>query len=143
MRNVLCGMVIVATWNLGCAAGWAGSPTCKGQCARGEAQSPCSDCYRSELHRAGYPNRISRLAVPSNSCRYAGYYVGGTTPFWRHGNARCPDEGTWGWDYWGGKFKRHISLAWLHGRDANRKFGSYRTDGPKVIEKIHALHERE
>jgi hypothetical protein len=103
--------------------------------------SQCT-CRACELDRAGHPECVSKHAVPSNSPRYAGYYVGGATPFWRRGDGRRLDEGTWGWDYWGGGLlKRHVSLNWLHGRDARRRYGGYQTDGPKLVEKLHALHE--
>ena len=83
------------------------------------------------LHRAGHPETISPLAVPSNRCRYDGYYVGGGLPV--GGEGRCvAHEGTWGWDYFGILFTKRIALNWGHGARHQGGGGAYKTDGPKL-----------
>ena len=49
------------------------------------------------FERAGYPNEVSKFAYPSETCNYAGYYVGGGCTF--SGGAPGPMDGTYGWDY--------------------------------------------
>ena len=83
------------------------------------------------LHRAGHPETISPLAVPSSGCRYDGYYVGGSLPIL--GEGRCvAHEGTWGWDYFGILFPKRIALNWGHGVRSQGGSGAYKTDGPKL-----------
>jgi len=83
------------------------------------------------LHRAGHPECISPLAIPSNTCRYGGYYVGGGLPV--RGENRCAaHEGTWGWDYVGILFPKKIALNWGHGLRDQGGTGAYKTDGPKL-----------
>ena len=91
--------------------------------------------------RAGYPYDISRLAMPSNTGHYSGGYVGGGTAV--GGQGRCPNEGTWGWDYTPFRpMSSHIFLNWSHGRRSQGGTGSYRTDGPKPLEHLtEAVHE--
>ncbi len=74
----------------------------------------------------------ARWAVPSDTGRYAGYYVGGGSPF--HGDPRGPGEGVWGWDYSGACVWPRIALWWNHGRLYQGGTGAYRTDGPRLIQ---------
>ena len=82
---------IVATMLTGCAAAvaWADPPD-----------------SHDEHRRAGYPQEVHRHAVPSDTGRYVGYWVGGGAVSRRHGDGPAPHEGTWGWDYTGGWFQR-------------------------------------
>jgi hypothetical protein len=82
------------------------------------------------LHRAGHPLCISPHAAPSVTGNYSGYYVGGGSA--HGGDARCPEEGTWGWDYVGGHLPRHVVLGWVHGRRDQGGTGAYKVDGPEV-----------
>ena len=66
-------------------------------------------------------------AVPSESPREGGYYVGGGVGQWR-GEPPCDHEGTWGWDY-KGWLPRRIELWWNHGRREQGGLGAYRTVG--------------
>ncbi len=78
--------------------------------------------------RAGCPQVIAPYAQPSNTPDYFGYYVGGGAAV--HGQARSPNEGTWGWDY-GGLLPKHIALNWWHGASPGRR--RVLCDGPQVI----------
>jgi len=86
-------------------------------------------------HRAGNTLEVAPWARPSDTGRYVGYYVGGGAlnmhkaepPYW--------DDGTWGWDYQGGHFRRQIILGWWHGRRFQGGVGAYKTDGPHVLYK--------
>src|SRR5438046_2744401 len=66
--------------------------------------------------RAGYPLVVSPWARPSDTGRYIGYTVGGGALSYRKGEPPLPDDGTWGWDYQGGFFRRRVILNWWHGR---------------------------
>jgi hypothetical protein len=90
--------------------------------------------------RAGYPEQVSPCARPSDTGRYTGYYVGGGAPC--KGEDRTPDEGTWGWDYCGLCFPARIVLRWWHGR-CQGGTGAYKTDGPKLLEKLHGKRGHE
>jgi hypothetical protein len=94
----------------------------------------CRPTRRADVHphvRAGCPQSIAWWAQPSNSAHYGGYYVGGGALC--HGDGRCADEGTWGWDYLGALFTKHVRLGWSHGRLYQGGAGAYETDGPKVL----------
>lgn len=80
--------------------------------------------------RTGYPQCISPLARPSESPHECGYWVGGGAP--HHGEGRCVDEGTWGWDYSGILFPKRVALLWWHGQREQGGSGAYKTDGPKL-----------
>lgn len=105
--------------------------------ASADAIEPGCDCpppRRADVHphvRAGCPQSIAWWAQPSNSQHYGGYYVGGGALC--HGEGRCADEGTWGWDYLGVLFTKHVRLGWSHGRLYQGGAGAYETDGPKVL----------
>jgi hypothetical protein len=113
--------------------------TCNDGCfCLGANPKTCLRCrhhrYGNESARAGHPERVAKYAIPSDNKHYIGFYMGGSTPFARHGDPRFLDEGTWGWDYWGHWLKRRVALYWWHGRNSQRAFGSYATDGPKIFE---------
>ena len=87
----------------------------------------------AEAHRrAGFPQEISIFAHPSDTGRYLGHYVGGGSVRTHKGDPPAVDEGTWGWDYTGGFFKRRVHLLWWHGRRYQGGTGAYRTDGPQL-----------
>jgi hypothetical protein len=90
------------------------------------AQVIGSDSYQ----RAGNPLEQAPWARPSDTGRYVGYYVGGGSGSARKGEPPLADEGTWGWDYQGGLFKRRVILNWWHGRRTQGGVGAYETDGP-------------
>jgi hypothetical protein len=77
------------------------------------------------MKRAGCPQHIAPWARCSFNQRYYGYYVGGGA--WRHsGDARDPDEGTWGLDY---SFRKQPGvLNWWHGRRLQDGGGQYEPD---------------
>ena len=83
--------------------------------------------------RAGYPMCIAPWARPGISPREAGGLVGGGTSFRQAGPSYC--DGTWGWDYVGpcAKF-HHIFLGWSYDRKHPARPGSYKTDGPPVVD---------
>lgn len=88
--------------------------------------------------KAGYPQCVSPLSMPSFTSHYRGGYVGGGVA--HGGDLPCPHEGTWGWDYTGLRPRgSRIFNGWSHGRRAQGGFGSYATDGPRPLE---ALKER-
>jgi hypothetical protein len=81
--------------------------------------------------RAGHPRHVHRWAMPSNTRRDGGYYVGGGLPV--RGDARCAQhEGTWGWDYAGLLYTKRVALNWSHGSRHQGGTGAYKTDGPKL-----------
>jgi hypothetical protein len=95
----------------------------------GRAQCPCACPCGAEdrMRRAGCPQDVACWAVPSDTGHYIGYYVGGGAPC--HGDAPCPDEGTWGWDYRGLLIPKNIVLGWWHGRRYQNGIGAYRVNG--------------
>ena len=83
--------------------------------------------------RAGYPNEVSKYAVPTNGPNYEGYSVGGGSPgMGKGGRYPEPDEGTWGWDYggWSHKFRFKVALFWNNRYQGGT--GAYKIDGPPV-----------
>jgi hypothetical protein len=127
------GVLLLCAWS---APGGAAQEPPGGKARTAELGRSVAAANYEELHRAGCPQCLSRWAVTSNSRQYAGYYVGGTTPFARRGDGPRAHEGTWGWDYRGGFFQRHVALDWLHGRNERRRFGKYETDGPHFAERL-------
>jgi hypothetical protein len=89
-----------------------------------------------EVKRAGYPRCISKLAAPSNTCRYDGYYVGGGAPTYCNAG-RCADQGTWGWDFVGKCLPRVVELNWWHHPHEQGGTGSYEPDGPRCSDILH------
>jgi len=86
-----------------------------------------------DQNRAGLPQEISRFAKPSDTGRYSGGMVGGGSVRLRKADGPLPDEGTWGWDYTGGIFRRRVFLNWWHGRRYQGRTGAYQTDGPHLL----------
>ena len=90
-----------------------------------------SDGYRAcDFARAGSPQCLRKITIPSNTRFYGGYYVGGGTP--TRGAGRCVDDGTWGWDYAGILFTKRIALNWTAQKRAQGGTGAYKTDGRKL-----------
>ena len=90
-----------------------------------------ADCP-DEHQRAGHPQEVSRFAFPSDTGRYLGHLVGGGCVRPHKAEPLAPDEGTWGWDFTGGCFRRCVDLGWWHGRRCQGGTGAYATDGPKL-----------
>ena len=103
-------------------------------------ECPTENLYQhascEEIERSGWPRDCWRWAKPQAVCDYVGYYVGGGAPRYR-GRARCPAEGTWGWDYHGKWFPRRVSLAWFCQPRWQGGEGQYQPDGPRVLEALH------
>lgn len=89
--------------------------------------APRGQCRHCGQWRAGCPDDVAWYARFSNGCDYGGYYIGGGGLVF--GEPRCGKDGTWGWDYFGKKFRRRVDLEWLHGiRTLKDREGSYETD---------------
>ena len=92
---------------------------------------PPSEDHRSCDHaRAGCPQCLRNITIPSNTRFYGGYYVGGGTP--TRGAGRASEDGTWGWDYSGILFPKRIALNWTAKGLHQGGTGAYKTDGPKL-----------
>lgn len=87
---------------------------------------PTTEC---PMHRAGHPETVAWYAIPRNSGRYWGYYVGGGAPV-KKGDPRGVHEGVWGWDWVGRAIQPKVELNWWHGRKYQGGAGAYKTDGP-------------
>ena len=92
-----------------------------------------------EIKRAGHPRQIARWARPQNVCAYSGYFVGGGSDSY-HSLARCPDQGTWGWDFVGRCCAPTVKLGWTNPPRVQAGTGSYEPDGPHCCKKLHG-HE--
>jgi hypothetical protein len=88
----------------------------------------------AEQARAGYPRQVSCFAFPSDTGRYIGYWIGGGCANAHKAEPPHVDEGTWGWDFTGGLFRRRVDLGWWHGRRYQGGTGAYKTDGPRPFE---------
>ncbi len=108
-----------------------GGPPFQAPAAEDETHEPWN-VPNHTLQKAGYPNHIACWAAPSETHSYVGYYVGGGDPC--GGRYPAPNEGTWGWDYQGCVFQRHVFLKWWHAYQGG--FGSYRTNGPHIFKHI-------
>lgn len=84
--------------------------------------------------RAGWPLCPGPFAAPSNTPAYEGGYVGGGAS--HHGEARGPEEGTWGWDYVGTHLPRRVFLRWAHGGPAQDGNPYYTPDFPRYRDPI-------
>ena len=90
-----------------------------------------SEDYRAcDKCRAGCPESLRWLTIPSRTRYYGGYYVGGGTPL--QGAGFCAGDGTWGWDYPGILFPKRIALNWTKNGRYQGGTGAYKTDGPKL-----------
>ena len=56
--------------------------------------------------------------------------------------AHGPSEGTWGWDYVGGRsVGSRIFINWSHRQRYQGGYGKYETEGPKPVEHlIETIH---
>src|SRR5438067_1365222 len=82
-----------------------------------EAMTGTNSACAHTLERAGRPELISKIARPTNTARYCGYWVGGGCGGKRAEERDLREEGTFGWDYGGsGLLPRRIALGWWHGR---------------------------
>jgi hypothetical protein len=87
--------------------------------------------HRAADHcRAGHAFFIRPGAIHSNTPYYGGYQVGGGKAV--HGYHPSPDDGTFGWDYFGILFSKRVALNWSGGRRYQGGTGAYKTDGPKL-----------
>lgn len=95
----------------------------------GESCGPSCDPFA----RAGHPEQVAKLARPTNTPHYCGYWVGGGCAR-RHCDDRYPvEEGTFGWDYQGcGLLPRRVALGWWHSRRSQGGTGAYKTTTPHV-----------
>ena len=94
------------------------------------AASPC------DVARAGHPACTRSWATGGGGCDYTGYYVGGGAhSYWHLG--RCPNQGTWGWDYTGKCVPPLVRLGWWNAPRRQGGTGSYAPDGPRFLEKLH------
>ena len=83
------------------------------------------------FEQTGHADEISKLAAPSETPAYVGYYVGGGCAF--KGGPPGPDDGTYGWDYgciW--KYKIRVMLGWCHKYQGGK--GPYKIDGPRTVD---------
>jgi len=133
-----------------------------GECCRGDDQAPPRHYFVLHPHaegtpspgkprciphtdeRAGDPRALSGHLETSATSGGIGYYVGGGVPLGHGpGHARCPDEGTWGWDETGFHlFRRRVILGWSHGRKKQGGTGAYRTDGHPLPDVPAAVHSK-
>jgi hypothetical protein len=123
----------VAALAAGTACLLAGDRFSKPALTKHRSHVPVRRDHRSEdgRQRAGNPQNIAPWARPSNGPHYDGYYVGGGAAW--GGQPRYVLEGTWGWDYFGHLFDKHIALGWWHGQRYQGGAGKYETDGPKIF----------
>ena len=84
--------------------------------------------------RAGNPQCISRFARPTESPHETGYFIGGgARTRAAQGEPRRDTDGTWGTDYTGILFPKHIELNWWHGQRAQGSGFGYRSEGPRLL----------
>jgi hypothetical protein len=134
MRHTVLALSGCLAWGLGFLPAFAQAPDqpaesapleCQGECALPAPPVTGSPAGDHTHQRAGWPQSIRLLAVPSDTGAYVGYYVGGGAPC--RGESRHANEGTWGWDYHGWLMPRLIDLGWWHGRRYQAGGGNYRT----------------
>lgn len=83
--------------------------------------------------QSGWANLTSRFARPTNTAAYGGYWVGGAGVSKRKSTGPEPLDGTYGRDYFGRNFMRHVVLGWTNPPKSKGGTGSYATDkGPHV-----------
>lgn len=84
-------------------------------------------CLPHTYERAGMPQCFRTHLEPTNAGDSCGHYIGGGGG---HGSGpRCRQDGTWGWDYVGVHFPRHVFLGWNRNRYQGGT-GAYGTDYP-------------
>jgi hypothetical protein len=125
-RRWLLTTVLVSMYCISTASGQEADKSCPS----GGDEAP--EVHNHTLERAGNPQILSCLAVPSDTGAYVGYQVGGGCACPHFGDAPAPLDGTWGWDYQGRCFLRRVCLLWWHGRCEQGGVGAYCTDGPKL-----------
>jgi hypothetical protein len=111
---------------------WSGLPDARADDVQRQGDLPQA-CPLCRQYQKGCPQNIAWYAQPSNTPRYIGYYVGGGALV-NESKARFADEGTWGWDYSPLLIKSRVRLGWWHGEHAQGGTGSYRTDGPRLVQ---------
>lgn len=85
-----------------------------------------------QFARAGNPQCLSRFAKPTESPHETGYFIGGgARTKARHGEHRRVTDGTWGTDYTGILFHKHVELNWWHGARFQGGGLGYRNVGPR------------
>lgn len=85
-----------------------------------------------QFARAGNPQCLSPFAKPTESPHETGYFVGGgARTRARQGEHRRATDGTWGTDYTGILFPKHIELNWWHGSRFQGGGLGYRNVGPR------------
>src|SRR5437868_6583771 len=106
--------------------------------ARADIPAPCTGPEHTPA-QAGYPPCVAWYARCGRTDKYAVGYVGGGCVGWR-GEARRPDEGTFGWDYDCGRRPGRVFLNWCH-CGKSPPAGPYKTDGPPVpdVFSVHPL----
>jgi len=88
----------------------------------------------NQFARAGNPQCLSRFARPTDSPHETGYFIGGgARTRAAAGQPRSVTDGTWGTDYTGILFPKHIELNWWHGQRAQGGGLGYRTVAPRVL----------
>src|SRR2546428_683857 len=94
------------------------------------AEPPCAAEHTHR--RTGYSDQIAPWAKPAISPKESGGYVGGSCL--RRGEGRIPEtDGTWGWDYVGGRcWPQRVFLGWCHEQCRRPAPGTYRTDGRHI-----------
>jgi hypothetical protein len=85
------------------------------------------------LARAGQPQRVRRLSLPTYTRAYDAGWVGGGGGF--RGDAPRINEGVWGRDYVGLVYPRRVWPHWTHGRRQQGGTGAYKSDGPRLIKR--------
>jgi hypothetical protein len=88
--------------------------------------------------RAGCPQKVAWYACPTEAPQYIGYYVGGGQAV--GGRCRCPEEGTWGWDYHGLLLPHRVLLYRSQESRYQGGTGAYKTDGPHIPDVPALLH---
>jgi hypothetical protein len=86
--------------------------------------------HRAEEHaRAGCAMLVRPRAIPSETRHYGGYRVGGGVPF--RGDPAGPEDGTFGWDYFGLTVPKRVALRWSVPPRWQGGAGQYRTTGAR------------
>jgi hypothetical protein len=98
------------------------------------AQAGSAQVADPEGHqRAGFPLEVAPWAHPSDTGRYVGYMVGGGAAVYHGSEPPGPEDGTWGWDFTGGIFKRRVIHNWWNGRFYQGGVGAYGTEHYKIF----------
>jgi hypothetical protein len=88
----------------------------------------------NQFARAGNPQCLSHFARPTDSPHETGYFIGGgARTRAAAGQPRSITDGTWGTDYTGILFPKHIELNWWHGQRAQGGGLGYRNVAPRVL----------